>query len=313
MKKFIKILILSNLFSCTYNFNDKEENKSDFYIPYIAKDLNGNTDIYLIDIKGKNKIRVTNDVYEESDPSLLPNGQILFSSKRTGTWQIYTISPNGENLKAITNDKGINNYRPSLTIDGRIIFVSDRDVKPNIYSIDFDGSNLIRLTEGDDYFDYPSPLDDGSIVYLSNKETKWQIWSMNADGTNKKKITNLFFNPISISSMPSYVKDSIVTMPPPDDTFFGRRNVALSKLTSKVVFTARDNKGDLEIFRIDIDGNNLKNLTQSPGIDANPIVLRNGKIAFTSDRDGTFDVWIMEPDGYNPFNLTKEPNYASTR
>jgi TolB protein len=312
MKKFITLLLFSSLFSCTYSLN-KEEKQSSFYIPYISKDINGKTDIYLIDIKGKNKLRVTNDVYEESDPSILPNGQILFASKRTGTWQIYTINPDGTNLKALTNDKGVNNYRPSFTIDGRILFVSDREIKPNIYSIDIDSSNLIKLTEGDDYFDYPSQLDDGRIVYLSNKESKWQIWIMNADGSNKRKITSLFFNPISIYSMPSYVRDTLVTMPPPDDTFLGRRNLALSKLTSKVVFSARDNKGDLEIFRIDIDGNNLRNLTQNLGIDTSPIVLKNGKIIFTSDRDGTFDVWIMDPDGYNPVNLTKDPHYASTR
>lgn len=312
MKKFITLLLFSSLFSCTYNISE-EEKQSNFYVPYISKDIKGKTDIYLIDIKGKNKLRVTDDVYEDSDPSLLPNGQILFASKRTGTWQIYIINPDGTNIRALTNDKGINNYRPSLTIDGRIIFVSDRDIKPNIYSIDLDSTNLIKLTEGDDYFDYPSPLDDGTIVYLSNKESKWQVWTMSADGSNKRKVTNLFFNPISIHSMPAYIRDTLVTMPPPDDTFFGRRNVALSKLTSKVVFTARDNKGDLEIFRIDIDGNNLRNLTQNPGIDANPIVIKNGKILFTSDRDGTFDVWLMEPDGYNPVNLTKDPHYASTR
>ncbi len=33
----------------------------------------------------------------------------------------------------------------------------------------------------------------------------------------------------------------------------------------------------------------------------------NGKIAFTSDRDGTNDIWIMSPNGGEPVNLTPDP------
>ena len=40
--------------------------------------------------------------------------------------------------------------------------------------------NLNKLTNGDNYYDYPSPLDDGTILYLSNEGNKWEIWKMNA-------------------------------------------------------------------------------------------------------------------------------------
>ncbi len=308
-------LLFSTLNSCAMQADkDMEEakNKRPLIIPYIMK-IGNQTDLYLMDLETKSKYRLTEDPYEEADPSILPNGRVLFTSKRTGTWQLYTINFEGAELKPLTSDRGFNNYRPSLAVDGSILFVSDRELKQKIYTMDLDGGSVIKLTDGDNYYDYPSPLDDGTVLFLSNAGTKWEVWKMNADGSNKTRITNLTSNPISLSAMPSYVKDTYLRSPMLDDSFVNRRNSALYNLSAKAIFTSRDKKGDLEIYRINIDGTDLRNLSLMPGIDANPVVLRNGKIIFTSDRDGTFNVWLMDPDGYNPINLTKEPYYASTR
>jgi Tol biopolymer transport system component len=307
-------LLLGSLSACMKQVNPEEQGSKvkTVMIPYILKEK-GQTDLYIMDQDGQYRTKLTDDVYEEADPSMLPNGKVIFSSKRTGTWQLYTINYNGTNLKPLTRDKGFNNYRPALSVDGSIIFVSDRRLKPRIYSMDVDASVVTELTSDDNYYDFPSPLDDGTILYLSNAVNKWEIWKMNADGTNKQKITNIPSKPISLTAMPSYVKDTLIRNPMLDDSFANKRSMALYNLPAKAVFTARDNKNDLEIYRINVDGSDLRNLSQMPGVDANPVVLKNGKIIFTSDRDGTFDVWIMDPDGFNPINLTKEPNYASTR
>lgn len=308
-------LLLSGLASCL----KQQESVDPFMkkmttnlIPVVIKKEN-KSDLFVMDISGKIISQVTDDNFEESDPSIIGNGKVLFSSKRTGTWQLYISDIWGENVTPITKDQGFNNYRPVLSIDGSILFVSDRDMKTKIYSIDTDGSNLTKLTDGDEYYDFPSPLDDGNIIYLSNEKNKWEIWKMSPDGSNKLRISNIPAKPISLTAMPSYVKDSMVMNPGLDDSFINRRNMQMTNFVSKAVFTARDKDGDLEIYRINLDGSDIKNLTQMPGVDANPVVLRNGKILFTSDRDGTFDVWMMEPDGFNPVNISKEPFYASSR
>lgn len=320
MKKLITVCLFSLSLSLGLNScmkqavkdQDTQVNSKEVIIPYISK-IGDKTDLFITNTKGE-KLRLTDDAFEEADPSILPNGKILFASKRTGTWQVYIINSDGTNLKAITNDKGFNNYRPAMSIDGSLLIVSDRETKPKIYSIDLDGGSVTKLTDGDNYYDYPSPLDDGTILYMTNQVSKWEIWKMNADGTNKKRITNMPVKPMSLASMPSYVRDTNLRSPGIDDGFASRRNIALNNnLIAKAVFTARDKDGDIEIFRINTDGTDLRNLTQMPGVDSSPVVTRNGKIVFTSDRDGTFDVWIMDADGTNPMNLTKEPYYASTR
>ncbi|MFN8672671.1 MAG: DUF5050 domain-containing protein [Candidatus Sericytochromatia bacterium] len=325
MKISLKSLKLISSFSIalslsitTFSCAAKNVKKQDFkevvknMVPFIKKD-GKNFDLYLTDINGSYKTKLTNDAFEKADPVVTPGGKVLFTSKRTGTWQLYVVNPDGTDLKQLTFDKGFNNYRPSVTIDGNVIFVSDREVKPKIFVMEPNGENLIKLTEDDNYYDFPSPLDDGSILYLSNEKSKWEIWKMNADGSNKRKITSIPSKPLSLTTIPGYFKDYMRMIPTPDDSFAVRREQGLVTFMPKAIFSARDKNGDVEIFRINIDGTDLRNLTQMPGYDSEPVALRSGKIAFSSDRDGIRDVWVMEPDGYNPMNITKDPYYASTR
>ncbi len=62
----------------------------------------------------------------------------------------------------------------------------------------------------------------------------------------------------------------------------------------------------MEIFEADLDGSNLKNLTNSPGYDAEGSYSADGKqIVFCSKRDGHLNLFIMDADGKNVRQLTK--------
>ncbi len=61
-----------------------------------------------------------------------------------------------------------------------------------------------------------------------------------------------------------------------------------------------------EIRLINLDGGKAKNLTNCKSLDAYPAWSPDGrKIAFTSDRDGTVNVYVMDADGDNVKQLTK--------
>lgn len=65
-----------------------------------------------------------------------------------------------------------------------------------------------------------------------------------------------------------------------------------------------------DIFVADLQGNITKQLTDSPGYDAEAVVSPKGdKILFTSTRGGDLDLWIMNIDGTNPVQLTNELGY----
>jgi Tol biopolymer transport system component len=59
-----------------------------------------------------------------------------------------------------------------------------------------------------------------------------------------------------------------------------------------------------DIYRADADGSNLRNITSSPGYDAEPTVGPDGRIVFTSVRDGDMEIYSMNADGSGVRRLT---------
>src|SRR5690606_10189510 len=69
--------------------------------------VNGNSDIYELDLRSRTKRRVTDNAAIDTAPSYSPDGrQIVFESDRGGTQQLYTMNADGSGVKRITFGKG---------------------------------------------------------------------------------------------------------------------------------------------------------------------------------------------------------------
>lgn len=67
---------------------------------------------------------------------------------------------------------------------------------------------------------------------------------------------------------------------------------------------------DYDVFIANPDGSGLRNLTNSPGYDAEATISPDGRsIVFTSTRDGDIDIYVMDADGGNVRRLTNEVGY----
>lgn len=66
--------------------------------------------------------------------------------------------------------------------------------------------------------------------------------------------------------------------------------------------------GNYDIYVIDTNGKNLRNLTDHPAYDAKATWAPNGRaFAFVSDRDGNYEIYIMKLNGTEPRRLTNHP------
>jgi Tol biopolymer transport system component len=62
-----------------------------------------------------------------------------------------------------------------------------------------------------------------------------------------------------------------------------------------------------DIFKVNIDGTGLTQLTNTPGYDAEATVAKDGRIVFTSVRNGDMDIYSMNADGSDVKQLTNLP------
>jgi TolB protein len=131
------------------------------------------------------------------DPTWSPDGkQILFASDRRGSTQLYTVSPNGRNLKAITSLPAIRG-RSDWSSDGQLIVTySGPSWNRELYIMNADGSNVRQLSPSGGNSQGPSFSPDGKWVaftaYFDNygDDHGCEIYIIRVDGTDMRRLTN---------------------------------------------------------------------------------------------------------------------------
>ncbi|HEX3086786.1 MAG TPA: hypothetical protein VHP99_19770, partial [Pyrinomonadaceae bacterium] len=145
--------------------------------------------------------------------------------------------------------------------------------------------------------------DGNKLIFQSTREGHGcdQIYTMNIDGSDVKMISNgdgrttcSYFFPDGKQILYSSTHLGGKQCPPRPDFSQG------------YVWAVYDS---FDIFTANPDGSDLKQLTTTSGYDAETTINRQGKLVFTSKRDGDLDIYTMDADGQNVKQLTNELGY----
>src|ERR1051325_8407990 len=145
--------------------------------------------------------------------------------------------------------------------------------------------NLRQLTFGGENAEAYFSADGKQLIFQSTRDGHGcdQIYTMNIDGSNGKRIlySSTYLGDKQCPPRPDYSKGYVWAVYP---TF--------------------------DIFSANPDGSDAKQLTTTPGYDAETTITRNGKkLVFTSMRSGDLAIYTMDAEGDNVRRLTNELGY----
>jgi len=194
--------------------------------------------------------------------------------------EIYSSETEGKAAICRTNAKG--RYLAWSPDGKQFAFYSKYDDRKtwSIHTMNIDGTNRKRLTHAKNNRDSApdwSPDGKKNVFARAYKDPEgiWhpEIWIMNSDGSEQTQIKSLK------GSNPFFTNDW------------------------RIVFSSEYSNKSSQISIADVDGQNI--LTDNKGKEWHPDVSPDGsQIVFMSDRDGNFEIYVMNIDGSNQRRLT---------
>jgi hypothetical protein len=139
--------------------------------------------LYIMNPDGTGEQQVTNDLYDEFEPTWSPDGKRLaFLDDRTGTSQLFVLDLATGAERQVTFDDGTHNSPRWSSTSSLVAYMKDN----TIWVVDVDTGRQQQLTQGGFSETEPCFSPDGSqiIFHSSRADGRPQLWSVNPDGTN---------------------------------------------------------------------------------------------------------------------------------
>lgn len=261
-----------------------------------------------------------------------PDGKkLVFQSQRDSFHcdQIFTMNLDGSGIRLVSTGKGRTTCSYYFPDGAHILYSSTHLANPDcppppdfkngyvwqlypgydIFMADTSGTILRRLTNtnGYDAEAVISPRGD-KIVFTSLRNGDLDIYTMNLDGTDVKQLTN----EIGYDGGPFFSPDGKKIVyrayhpTSPDELTEYRGLLQQQKIRPF----------HLQIWTMDSDGNNKRQLTNNTGTNFAPYYLPDGNhIIFSSNMDDTskvpmnFDLYVIDTTGTNLERITTNPTF----
>ena len=228
----------------------------------------------------------------------------MFSTTGFGNFDIMTMRLDGTARRRLTSSapEFEQSSTPQWSPDGsKIVFASDLNTPlrgfpfQDIYVMNADGSNFTQLTNDHGFADHPFFSPDGTRILFDfgaatgpppgMEPATFDLYVMNADGSNQTPLTHTVVAPCNVSPCPGG----------------SNRAGAWAPDGHHIAFVSDRAGNGNQIYVMEADGNNVKQLTNVAGGASNPTWSPDATlIAF--DAGGA--IWLMNADGTAPVAIT---------
>jgi Tol biopolymer transport system component len=177
----------------------------------------------------------------------------------------------------------------------------------DIFSVRLDGQQVHRLTATSGYDAEATVSPDGkSIVFTSVRDGDLDLYAMNLDGTHVRRLTNELGYDGGAFFSPDSTRIVYRASHPQDATELDKYQ---SLLKQNVV-----EPGQLEIFVMDADGSNKKQITKNGASNFAPFFHSDGhRIIFASNQkdQASFQLYLITDDGTGIEQITTKGSFNS--
>jgi tol-pal system beta propeller repeat protein TolB len=218
----------------------------------------------------------------ESDP----NGKIVYTCQVFGDMdrdQICLIEPDGSGQRRLTQDDAGDYSFPSLSPDGNSVVFTGRTTQGyEVFELELDGE-LRQVSQGLADASGPDISPDGnSIVFALRQGEQQAIWVMDRDGGNPRQVFG-----------------------PPD----GNGWDPVWSPDGRQILFASDQEGDVQLFRMNANGEGLQQVSQMEGIRGRSDWSEDGRtVATYAGPSWEREIYLMDLDGSNIKQVTDGGN-----
>ena len=245
----------------------------------------GKNTVWVLDsATGSTPRQLTTEGLENAPASAMwsPDGKrMLYTSRRTGTLDIYVLDVSSGQSLQLTNDVR-DDQGGRFSPDGQwIVFLSDRGGQRDVWLMPSAGGNATRLTNDAAVESVPRWARDGKSVYYISTQNAVDLQLVPLAGGPAR----------TIRSWEEYAIGSARLSP-----------------DGKTVIFGTDRVGSGDVFTIPVAGGEPASFGSSPRADHSPRYSPDGSlVAMVSERGGSPDIWLMPVDGGEARNLTSAP------
>jgi len=255
------------------------------------------TNVFVVDPETFETRQLTDAEGYDGQPAWTPGRErIMFISDRgqeRNMTDIYTMLPDGRDVQRVTSTPDQAERSPKFSPDGeRIAVVVNKDSQYWLGIIAPDGSGEELIAGPYDFIEFPAWTRDGALIYF-------------AAITDDSQSIDI----LSVDPQTREVRVRISTPSPDVCPHFTHDGEYMTYARSPV-----SPNEEPDVFRHDLDSDDTTGaddvrLTDSPGRDdyANPSP-DDEQFVFLSNRDGNFDLYLMDADGANVRKLTSTPD-----
>lgn len=221
-------------------------------------------------------------LYFPDDPALTPDGKTIVFAYSGDLWQVAATGGAADRLTALDGAES----NPSVSPDGKMLaFTSSQYGNADVYVMPLAGGAIQQLTfhQAADQVTTWS-WDSKEIYFTSSRYNRGTTYTIAASGGTPKVLVGHYFNNFhNVAPIPG------------SDNFLFNESWESSNFTHRKGYKGPFNP---EIKRWNTSGKSVEALTNWEGKDMWPLIDKNGKTYFTSDRDnGQYNLYALSNEG----------------